>query len=163
MEKLTNGITKLSKLLDRIGGYFYFFLMFLVVFNVIGRRGFSKGFIGTIELVEIFTAVGVGLTIAYCAVQDEHITVDFVFECLPNLAKKILGIIINLLTLGFLGVTSWMVLQYGISLQQSGRVSPTLAIPYYPFLYIIAIGFFMYFLVALIKIINIYLDKEVTK
>ena len=156
MNNISKVVTRFSRGLDLIGGYFYFVLMILVVANVIMRTVFSKPILGTIEFVEIFTAVGIGLTIAYCAVLDEHISVDFVFEYLPQKIKKVISAFVHVLTLGFLGLAGYMVFQYGTSVLISGRVTPTLGVPYYPFLYIIAFGFIMYFLVAVFKVFEVY-------
>jgi hypothetical protein len=53
-----------------------------------------------------------------------------------------------------------MVFQYGTSVLANGRVTPTLGVPYYPFLYIIAFGFIMYFLVALFKVVAVYRKEK---
>ena len=161
MEKTTKTITKLSRFLDLIGGYCYFAMMILAVANIIGRRVIQRPILGTIELVEVLAALGVGLTIAYCALQDEHITVDFIFDYFPKKLKGVITVIVNVLLLVFLGLCSYMIFQYGYSIQLAGRVTTTLGIPYYPFLYVIAFGFLMYLFVALVKIINVYRKKEV--
>lgn len=151
MTGIKNKVTSLSKFLDLIGGYFYFALMLVVVFNVIMRTAFSKPFIGTVEVVEIFSAVAVGLTISYCAILEEHISIDFILEYLPQGFQKAVSIVVSFLSLGFLGTATWMIFQYGESVRVNGRVTPTMGIGYYPFVYIIAIGFFVYFLVSVIK------------
>ena len=156
MKGIKNKVTGFSKFLDLAGGYFYFALMLVVVYNVIMRTAFSKPFIGTVEIVEIFSAVAVSLTISYCAHLEEHISIDFLLEYFPEKIQKVVTVIVHLLSLGFLGTASWMLFQYGNSVKMTGRVTPTMGIGYHPFVYIIAIGFFVYFLLILIKLFEMY-------
>jgi TRAP-type C4-dicarboxylate transport system permease small subunit len=155
MEGLKRKVESISKFLDLIGGYFYFAMMLIVVYNVIMRSIFSKPFIGTVELVEIFAAVAVGLTISYCAILEEHISIDFVLEYFPKKFQKIVNIIMNVLSIGFLGTAAWMIFKYGESVRISGRVTATMGIGYHPFIYIIALGFFTYALVVLIRLVEL--------
>jgi len=156
MNKIKSQVTKISKFLDLIGGYFYVALMLVVVFNVIMRSVFSKPFIGTVEIVELFSAVGVGLTISYCAILGEHISIDFILEKFPERFQKLVMTIGYLLSLSFLGTASWMIFQYGDSARINGRVTPTMGIAYHPFVYIIAFGFFVFFLVSLVQMFESY-------
>lgn len=155
MKSIKGMVTSFSKFLDLIGGYFYLALMLLIVFNVIMRTAFSKPFIGTVELVEVFSAVAVGLTISYCAVLDEHVSIDFILNYFPTRFQKAVTLVGWILSLGFLGTVSWMMYQYGNSVRLTGRVTATMGIGYHPFVYIIALGFFVYFLVALIRIFEV--------
>ncbi len=153
-------ITSLSKFLDLIGGFFYFALMLVVVVNVVMRTLFSKPFIGTVEIVEIFTAVAVGLTISYCAVLEEHITIDFILAKFPKKFQQGITFIVYILSLGFLITAAWMMFKYGESARINGNVSPTMGIGYYPFIYIIAFGFLVYVLVVLFKAISLFLRRK---
>ncbi|MDX2480453.1 MAG: TRAP transporter small permease [Desulfuromusa sp.] len=160
MAGFKNKVTSLSKFLDLIGGYFLFALMLVVVFNVIMRTLFSKPFIGTVEIVEVFYAVAVGLTISYCAILDEHISIDFILEKFPQKFQNVVAFIVNILTIIFLGISSLMIFKYGESVRQNGLVTPTMGIGYYPFVYIIALGVFVYFLVALIRTFELFGRKR---
>ncbi len=153
-------ITSLSKFIDLIGGFFYFALILIVVVNVIMRTLFSKPFIGTVEIAEIFTAVAVGLTISYCAVQKEHITIDFILAKFPKKFQQVITFAVYVPALGFLITAAWMMFKYGESARINGNVSPTMGIGYSPFIYIIVLGFLVYVLVVLFKAISLFLFNQ---
>jgi TRAP-type C4-dicarboxylate transport system permease small subunit len=160
MDSIKHRITGISKFLDLIGGYFYFAMMLIVVYNVIMRSIFSMPFIGTVELVEIFAAVAVGLTISYCAILGEHISIDFILDYAPKKFQRVVNIIMSCLSLGFLATAAWMIFKYGETIRSSGQVTATMGIGYYPFIYAISFGFLIYSLVILLRIIELLMGRS---
>lgn len=161
MKNIAKVISKISKVLDRVAGFFYLAMMILVACNVIMRKVFKIPISGTIELVEIFSAVAAGLALAYCAVVGGHITIDFVIEYFPKWFQKFSGIVTNLITIVTVAVSGWMLVGYADTLRETGRYTGSLKIAYYPFVYLIAIGFFIFALVEIVKIFAPNVTEEV--
>jgi hypothetical protein len=57
-------------------------------------------------------------------------------------------------------LVAWQSARYGTKIWYSGEISPTLKIPFYPFLYGIALAFALASLVALVNLLKSLLEKE---
>jgi|LFRM01.1.fsa_nt_gb TRAP-type C4-dicarboxylate transport system permease small subunit len=150
MAIFTSFVNKLSRFLDKLAGLFLSAMVLLMVANIVLRELFHKPFLGTYELVSLFSAALIGLALAYCAVQNGHIAVTIVTDRLPRIPKALVESAVNIIGFCFWGVTSWQVIEYGRSLMESGVVSPTTQIPFYPFVFLVAFGIFNLCLVLLI-------------
>ena len=161
MKKFSKIIYKISQVLDRAAGFCCFAMMVLVACNVIGRKLFKFPITGTIELVQILFALTVGLALAHCAVKGGHITIDFVVEYFPERFQKIARILTNVITILTVTVSGWMLIGYADTLRETGRYTGSLKIAYYPFVYLIAFGFFIFALVEIVKIFAPNIKEEV--
>lgn len=162
MKNFAKIITKISQVLDRAAGICCFAMMILVACNVIGRKVFKFPITGTIELVQILFALTVGLALAHCAVKGGHITIDFVVEYFPDRFQRIARILTNVITILTVTVSGWMLIGYADTLRETGRYTGSLKIAYYPFVYLIAFGFFIFALVEIVKIFAPYIKEEVS-
>ena len=161
MKNFAKIITKISQVLDTAAGCCCFAMMILVACNVIGRKVFKFPITGTIELVQILFALTVGLALAHCAVKGGHITIDFVVEYFPDRFQRIARILTNVITILTVTVSGWMLVGYADNLRETGRYTGSLKIAYYPFVYLIAIGFFIFALVEIVKIFAPNINEEV--
>ncbi len=160
MKNVVKVIFKISKALDRVAGFFYLAMMILVACNVIMRKIFKIPISGTIELVEIFSAVAAGLALAYCAVLGGHIAIEFVIEYFPKRFQRITGVMTSIITVVTVAVSGWMIVEYADTLRETGRYTGSLKIAYYPFVYLVAIGFFIFALVEIVKIFVPNMNEE---
>ncbi len=161
MKKFSKIIYKISQVLDRAAGFCCFAMMVLVACNVVGRKLFKFPITGTIELVQILFALTVGLALAHCAVKGGHITIDFVVEYFPERFQKVARILTNVITILTVTVSGWMLIGYADTLRETGRYTGSLKIAYYPFVYLIAFGFFIFALVEIVKIFAPTIQEEV--
>ncbi|UNC93791.1 TRAP transporter small permease [Candidatus Contubernalis alkalaceticus] len=152
MEHFSGFVTKLSSFLDKIAGLVLVSVMFLVVANVILRELFKSPILGTYEYVGFFTASLIGLAIAYCALKDFHISVGFMLEKLSPGIQQLVEVFIGFISFIFLLFSSWHIMDYAGSMIASGEVSPTTRTPFYPFIYVVAVGFVALCLVVLLKL-----------
>ena len=162
MKKFSKIIYKISQVLDRAAGFCCFAMMVLVACNVVGRKVFNFPLTGTIELVQILFALTVGLALANCAVKGGHITIDFVADYFPEQIQKIARFITVTITIVTVTVSGWMLVGYADTLRETGRYTGSLKIAYYPFVYLIAIGFFIYALVEIVKLFAPTIQEEVS-
>ena len=151
MRQFSGIITEISRILDRIAGFFMVALMVLVVTNVLLRSIFKTTILGTYEYVGFLTAAMIGLALAYCAVQNGHIAVGLVVDRFKMKTQACIDIIVNVTALSFWGLAAWYVAKYANSMTVSGVVSATTQTPFYPFVYLVATGLLVLCLVLLVR------------
>lgn len=144
---------KISLFFDYIARWTWMALMLVVVGNIIMRM-FGRPIRGTFEYVEFLTALAIGLSLAYCAVKEGHISASFLVEKFNEKIQTILQILIDLLVMSFLGFAFWRLNAYAINLRLTNQVAQTTEIHHYYFVHIIALGFLVYALVSLGSLID---------
>ncbi|MQX35120.1 TRAP transporter small permease [Roseospira navarrensis] len=111
------------------------------VANVIGRFiiGESLFFVEELNqfLIVLITFVGLG----YAARMGRHIRMSALYDALPDGARKVLMIIICLVTASAMFVLAWYAYAYVVSVYESGRIAPSLRIPVYLTFVWVPIGF----------------------
>lgn len=143
-----------SRYIDILAGFILAGVAGLVVANVLMRAVFNRPIAGTYELVGYLTAAVIGLSLAHCAVQNSHIAVGFLVDRLPRVTQRFIGVIVNFPSFVFLCLISWYMVSYGNTIALSGRVSSTIQLPFYPFIYLVALGFFMLALVIAFRLME---------
>ncbi|MFZ5643090.1 MAG: TRAP transporter small permease [Bacillota bacterium] len=154
MKELTGFVTGLSRILDRIAGLCMVCTMLLVITNIILRVLFNHPILGTYEYVGYLTAALIGLSLANCAVKKGHIAISFVVDRFSTKVQAFIDSFINIIALAFWGFSAWYIYKYANSLIINGVVSPTTQMPFYPFIYLVALGLLALCLVLLISAIE---------
>jgi len=150
LEKIVN---LFARELDRVAQWAIVILMALVVTNIVLRFAW-RPLLGTYEFVSFLSAVVISFALAYCAVQRGHIAVTLVVDRLPPRGQAIVDVIINAVSIIFLGLTVWQITLYATDMVVSGEVSPTTKTPFYPFVYGVALGFLFLCLVLLVDLLK---------
>lgn len=158
MKQFAGLVENMSRVLDRIAAFCIAATMMVVVINVLLRVLFRHPLVGTMDYVNILTALTIGLAIAFCGLQNGHIAVDFIIEKFPEQVQELLDIIIKLLGLVFWGVSAWYMAGYAQATKLAGLVASTTQIPMYPVLFLIAFG-----LLALCLVLVLQLTASVRK
>lgn len=137
------------------------------VANVVGRFVFQSSLFFSEELNRILIIMITFAGISYAARHGRHIRMSALFDALPPRPRKLLMIIISLVSgLIMLGL-AWFALQYIQTQAGRGRVLPSLQIPVWWTLIWVPVGFFMtgaqYLLTALKNLLekDIYLSTGV--
>ncbi|HHW06166.1 MAG TPA: TRAP transporter small permease [Clostridia bacterium] len=151
---LASLVMSTSKLLDRIAGLAVTAAMLLVVANVIMRTLFNKPILGALEYVSMLFAVAVGFSLALCAAHNGHIAIDLLVERLHPRVRLLVDAVIRLVTIIFLGACTWGLVLYARTTAASGLVSPTTQTPVHPFIGLVALGFFLFSLVQVLKLVQ---------
>lgn len=154
MKEFTGLVAGLSRALDKLSGLCMVLIMLLVVVNIVLRVVFKHPILGTYEYVGFLTAALIGLSLANCAVKKGHIAISFVMDRLTARTQAAIDCFINIATLLFWGLAAWYSCLYAGSLTANGVVSPTTQMPFYPFIYIVAIGLAALCLVLLVSLIE---------
>jgi TRAP-type C4-dicarboxylate transport system permease small subunit len=94
---------------------------------------------GTYELVCFMGSVAVAFAMAHTSVEKGHVAVSLIVRLLPEKAQTWIGTVTNSFGFIFFALLSWRSVLYANHLKESGEVSLTLQLPFYPFVY--GIGF----------------------
>ena len=155
VERLLNSVGRLSRLINVIAGIAITFMMVLTVLDVI-LRSFRRPIVGTYELVAFSGAVVVGFAIPLTSWLRGHIYVDFFTSKLPKTARSVFNLITRAMGIALFLIIGWNLIKVGMDLQQTGEVSLTLQLPFYPVAYGVAVSCFVQCLVLLADIVKIF-------
>ena len=154
MNGFVNSIKGITRFLNIIAGISLTFLMLLTISDVI-LRFFRMPIVGTYELVAFAGAVVIGFSLPLTSWLRAHIFVDFAILKFPRNIRDVFNIVTRCMVLILFVLIGWNLLKYGLDLQRSGEVSPTLHIPFYPVAYGIGIACFVQCLVMVCDIVKI--------
>jgi TRAP-type C4-dicarboxylate transport system permease small subunit len=132
---------KFSKALNSVGGTLLFLMMMLTVTDVI-LRYLKRPITGTFELMSYGGALVAGFAIAQTSLDGAHVNVDMLTEAVAERGKNFLMIFNRIIGVGIFVLLAWALFLKGNSLYQSGEVSLTLRVPYYPVAYGLAVSCF---------------------
>jgi TRAP-type C4-dicarboxylate transport system permease small subunit len=149
-----NTVKGVSGVLNIIAGVALTFLLCLTIADVI-LRFFRRPIVGTYELVMFSGAVVIGFALPLTTWARQHIFVDFVIMKFPQKVRDIFNIATRCLVIALFLLVGWNMLRYGHTLQNSGEVSPTLQMPFYPIAYGVGVCFFILCLVFVCDVIKI--------
>jgi TRAP-type C4-dicarboxylate transport system permease small subunit len=127
-------------------------MMFLMASDVICRYFFNSPISGGLELIEYMMAIIVPLSVAYCALQGAHVSVELLVDRLSPLMQKILKFITSGLSIVFVGLISWQNFLYIGEMHRSHMTSAVLRIPTYPFVAATAVGMCVFAIVMVIQL-----------
>lgn len=130
-EKVTQNLTRV---LYWFAGASIVAMMLLTCADVI-LRFFRRPIPGTYELVCFLGAIAVALAMAHTAAEKGHVSVSLVVRLLPRRIQSIVETITNLFGLTLFVLIAWRSVLYANTLRESGEVSLTLQLPFYPFVY----------------------------
>lgn len=160
MHILEKMIVKVSYGLDSLAGLILAATALLVVANILGRTLLQRSILGTYEMVGFLTAAVVGLALARCAVENSHIAIDFILDRLPVRLQRLVDSVFGIPVFLFLILTTYNLFVYGARIALSGEVSPTTKLIFYPFIYLVALGFLALALTVLLKLLQSVLGGE---
>ncbi len=156
MKGFLSGVEKISKFLNVIAGISLTFLMLLTIIDVILRtRMFKSPVVGTYELVAFSGAVVIGFSMPLTSYIRQHIFVDFFILKFSRRVRNVFNISTRCLVIALFILVGWNMFKYARDLQQSGEVSLTLQLPFYPVAYGVGVCCFILCLVFVCDIIKI--------
>jgi len=161
-------------ILDRINRYINLVLMgiaglFLVAMVVLTCANVFLRLVwipvsGTFELMGYFGAVLTAFAMGYTQLKKGYIAVDIVVTGFSKKIRNFLNAVNAIICSGFFVLVTWQISKYAANLSETGEVTETLQIIYYPFTYAVSVGcgalalvYFIEFLRTLVPV------KEVAK
>ncbi len=149
----------LRKLLMIVGGVSLLGLTLLATANV-ALRIFRVPFGGTYEVVSFLGALVTAGALGFTQRRKDHIVVDILSDRFPAGAKRVLDGISYAVTLVLFSIVTWQTWVWGRKLMQTGELSETLKIPFYPFVFGVSLGFGVLALTLLLDLLETLWRKE---
>src|SRR5512145_733811 len=122
----------LRKLLMIAGGAALLALVLLATSNV-ALRILRVPASGTYEVVSFLGAIVTAGALGYTQKRKDHIVVDILSDRFPAPVKRVLDGASHAVTLALFSIVSWRTFAWGRQLMQTGELSETLKVAYYPF------------------------------
>jgi TRAP-type C4-dicarboxylate transport system permease small subunit len=160
------GLERFSELLRRLlmiaSGVSLLALTLLATGNV-ALRIFHVPVGGTYEIVSFLGAIVTAGALGYTQKRKDHIVVDILSDKFPAPVKRALDRVSFTLILAFFSIVSWQTFVYGKRLMLTGEMSETLKIAYYPFVFLVSLGFAVLGLTILLDLIETVWTREEKK
>ena len=141
------------------GGVSLLALTLLATMNV-ALRIFQVPVGGTYEVVSFLGAIVTAGALGYTQKRKDHIVVDILSDKFPAKVKRVLDQVSYALLLVFFSIVSWQTFVYARRLMQTGEMSETLRIAYYPFVFLVSFGFAVLALTVLLDLIETVWTRE---
>ena len=158
-----NFLDKLNLLLNRlltfIGGIFLVAMVLLTCANIFSRNIWIP-IRGTFELMGYFGAIVTAFALGATQLKKGHIAVDVLINTFSDNTRKILQIINNGVCTLFFSIAAWQIAVKANTLLNTGEVTETLRIIYYPFTYAVAFGCLVLALVMLTDLLKSLIPQK---
>lgn len=144
LEKFAGWLDKISGLYNRILHYIssavLFLIMFLTLFDVIGRAVFNSPIKGTFEVTGFALALMVFFSLGAAQIKGDHIEIDFITGRFRKRAQHYWNSFVYLVLFVVMVLTSWQLVVYAQRMLNGNNVSGDLGIPLYIIVFVTAIG-----------------------
>ncbi|MEJ2725903.1 MAG: TRAP transporter small permease [Deltaproteobacteria bacterium] len=110
------------------------------VIDIVAGKLFGWGLPGTIDIIGLLGTFVIAFALAQTQIRGRHVRVDFILIRLPERARGVLDSVSSFLSLALFVLLIWTSVEYAIRLRFSGESSQTLAIPFFPFVFAIALA-----------------------
>ena len=141
--------------LNVIGSTALTFMMFLTVTDVI-MRAFGYPIMGTYEVVALSLALVIGFGIPRVSMDRQHVYMEVVLERLSKRGRAAMNVFTRLICLGLFVLIAYGLFVVGGELNESGEVSSTLSIPFFPIAYAVSVCCLIECLVFVFDIVKIW-------
>ena len=146
MKTVTSVVNKIGLL----GAFSMIGLMMLTVADVFLRKFFNAPILGSYEITEFLLVVLVFFAIPWAALKKANVKVDLIVGNFPERVQAAFSSVTCFLSLVVTAFFGWYTIPQAVYILKLGSVSDMLEIPYYPFYFFVAFGFFilMFVLIA---------------
>lgn len=122
----------LTKAFAIAGGLVFVALVTMSIISIVGRKLISAPVPGDIEVMQMGTAVGSAMMLAYCEMTRHHLRVDFFTTRLAKKYRDRLDAFAHLLVALVSVVMAWRTSVAALSLKEAGEISMMLSWPVWP-------------------------------
>tara|TARA_Y100001951_G_scaffold101807_1_gene107363 strand:- start:64022 stop:64585 length:564 start_codon:yes stop_codon:yes gene_type:complete len=145
--------TLVCNLLLVIAGLALIAIVILVSANI-ALRQIATSFGGTAEIVGWLTAVLISMSLAHAQRIKVHVSMSALLNLLPRRIRLALQILIYLVSFLFFALLAYEISKFGINIMNRHSLSPTLQLPYYGFILIVAFGFLAFCMTLLLDLLS---------
>ena len=161
MPYVIRAIQYFSRLICWISGCALVGMMLLTSGDVVGRY-IGYPIKGTYDVAGLLGALVVALPLGYTQILKRHVAMEFMETHGSRLIRTATSVIVSLLGIGVYGLIAWRCFLLGSKFLAVGRVSDTIEIPIYPFVYVVAFGCALNCLVLLIDLYKLLAEPTRT-
>lgn len=129
--------------------------------NVVGRFALGQSIFFSEELNRILIILITFAGISYAARQGRHIRMSAIYDAMPPATRKVMMIVITLVTAVFMFGLCWYAIGYIETQASRGRLLPALQIPVWWTLVWVPVGFLMTGLQYLLTAIKNMTEKDI--
>ena len=159
MELLEKISVFLNRSLSWTGGVFLVGMIVLTCANILFRLVWVP-IRGTFELMGYFGAIVTAFALGYTQMKRGHISVDVLVNTFSDKRRKVVDTINYTVCFLFFGVAAWQIAVKATTLMNTGEITETLRIIYYPFTYGVALGCAVLSLVLFTDLIKSFIPKK---
>jgi len=149
----------LNGLLFGIGAVFLVVMILLTCGNIFLRIVWTP-IKGTFELMGFFGAIVTAFALGYTQMQRGHTGIDIVLNLFSPRIQRILNGINYSICMVFFAITGWQIAKWATTLWETGEITETLRIIFYPFTYCLALGCFVLSLVLLVDLLKVLVEEK---
>lgn len=135
-------------------------IMTMTFADVIGRNFLGRSLIGTVETVQLMMGVLVFSGLAVTELHRRHIVVETFQSLFPKPIRRISVIVNSLLAVGVSGLLLNQLFNKTIDVFAEKEFTMILKLPYWPSAILMLIGFVLFFLLLVIRLIREMKDQE---
>ena len=149
----------LNRILAFVAGGFLAGMVLLTCANIFLRMVW-KPVMGTVELVGYAGSIVTAFALGYTYIKGGHIAVDILVQRFSRRTRMILNGLNAFICTIFFAMVSWQVAKRATTLWETGEVTETLRIIYYPFTYGVALGCAILSLACLNQFLGAFFSKQ---
>ena len=152
-------LEKISRILSRafmgLAGVFLVAMILITCANIFSRLVWVP-IKGTFELMGFFGAVTTAFALGYTQLDKAHISVDILVNRFPPKIRMALTGINSFICMIFFSLAGYQITRWATTIRETGEVTETLRVIYYPFTYAVALGCFLLALVLLVQFLKLF-------
>lgn len=130
-------------------------MMLIVTADVFMRRALNQPIFGAYEVGKVLLVIVVFCGVAFVMSVKGHVVVDTLVRLYPKRLQTVVSAIAYLFSLVIVALISWQSAVYGLDMVRVGETSVLLRILVSPFIFIVAFGSAVLFLVILVQFIYV--------
>ena len=150
LERVIYPVTKGISILSMIAAVM---MMFLVTADVFMRRTLNAPILGGYEIGKVLLVIVVFCGVAYVMSVKGHVVVDSLTRLYPRKLQATVSGIAHFFSLVIVALISWQSALYGFDMLRVGETTVLLRILVFPFIFVVAFGSAVLFLVILVQFI----------
>jgi TRAP-type C4-dicarboxylate transport system permease small subunit len=149
----------LNEILVWIAGVFLVTMILLTCANIFLRLVWMP-VKGTFELMGFFGAIVTAFALGYTQAKRGHIGIDIVVNQFSEKTQRILNGINYFTCMIFFSIAGLQIAKWATTLWQTGEITETLRIIFYPFTYGVALGCFILALVLFVDFLKELIEQK---
>ena len=130
--------------------------MAIITYSVLGRILFSRPLGGLVDMVMMIFGLTCALSFCYTEKEKGHVRMDLLLQKLPRVGKIILHSVTGIIAIFVLIFIMTSMYQYAAKTLAAGNITMTVAIPYFPFVAVLAVSITLFLATMVLNFVKAY-------